>query len=102
VTFAVIVAGITLLLIHGRTNARGYAPLIGLYTLTIPQYSVGAWADRIRAVSYLLAFEVVAGRVPQPDGTGSGEPPVHDRIHRHRGTVERRARLADSRDARAG
>jgi signal transduction histidine kinase len=57
VAFAVLVAAIAVLMTHGLTS-RDYATLVGAFTVTVPLYTVGAWAEGRRALVYLIAFEL--------------------------------------------
>jgi len=62
VGFAVLVGAVAVLMTHGLTS-RDYATLVGGFAVTVPLYTVGAWAEGRRALVYLVAFELTAAAV---------------------------------------
>jgi signal transduction histidine kinase len=57
--FALLVGTIAIPMSHGLTS-RGYGTLVGLYTVTVPNYTIGSWTTRRRAIAYLIVIEALA------------------------------------------
>jgi signal transduction histidine kinase len=103
VVFALFVGAIAILMSHGLTS-RDYGTLVGLYTATVPNYTVGSWAPRRRAVAYLIVFEVlaaVAGIAEHASSSGIAGPALlaavawlAGRTMRHERSLTKRFRRA--------
>jgi signal transduction histidine kinase len=99
IAFSVLVGGAGLLMMHGMTS-RNYGTLVGLFTVTVPQYTVGAWAERRRALAYLVAFEIVAagmGLFEHASSSGIAGPALLGAVAWLAGRALRRERMVAER-----